>query len=171
MIAKCWAILANCGCFVANLRTLWCTFTGLNNAVVYQNWQIWGMSTFVIINCPFCLGIESLRAFETIVPQALDRQRSGPTSECVYLSCTLTPIYDCRHILIFLAVSLFVIVFPFLFFFAFVWRWGDDVQTGLLRVNCLPAADETSAMRLVPTFRLMGFKMDSGNTQQRWSSH
>ena len=27
-------VLANFGCFVANLRTVWCTFTGLNNAVV-----------------------------------------------------------------------------------------------------------------------------------------
>ena len=107
-----------------------------------------------------------LRAFETIVPEALDRQRSGPTSECVYLSCTLTPIHECRHILIFLAVFLFVIVLAFVFFFVFVWRRGGNVQTGLLRVNCLPAADETSAMRLLPTFRLMGFKMDSGNTQQ-----
>ena len=33
-------ILANFGYFVANLRTFWCTTTGLNNAVVYQYGQI-----------------------------------------------------------------------------------------------------------------------------------
>ena len=27
-----------------NLRTFWCTFTGLDDALVYQNWEIWGMS-------------------------------------------------------------------------------------------------------------------------------
>ena len=30
-------ILGYFGYFVANLCTFWCTFTGLNNAVVYQN--------------------------------------------------------------------------------------------------------------------------------------
>ena len=30
-------ILAYLGYFVANLRTFWCTFTGLENAVVYLN--------------------------------------------------------------------------------------------------------------------------------------
>ena len=29
--------------FFANLRTFWCTSTGLNNVVVYQNLQIWDM--------------------------------------------------------------------------------------------------------------------------------
>ena len=32
-----WPILANLGYFVANLRTLWCTFKGLHNAVASQN--------------------------------------------------------------------------------------------------------------------------------------
>ena len=41
--AKFWPILANLGDVVASLRTFWCTFTGLNNAVVSQNWQISGM--------------------------------------------------------------------------------------------------------------------------------
>ena len=36
-------ILANLGYLAANLRTFWCTFAGLNNAVVSKNWQIWGM--------------------------------------------------------------------------------------------------------------------------------
>ena len=40
VIAKLWPISANLGYFVANLRPFWCTFTGLNNAVVSQNWQI-----------------------------------------------------------------------------------------------------------------------------------
>ena len=31
------------GYFVANLRTFWCAFTRLNNAVVSQNWQISGI--------------------------------------------------------------------------------------------------------------------------------
>ena len=31
------------GFFVANLRTFWCAFTRLNNAVVSQNWQISGI--------------------------------------------------------------------------------------------------------------------------------
>ena len=31
----------NFGYFVANLRTFWCTFTCLNNAVVYQYGQLW----------------------------------------------------------------------------------------------------------------------------------
>ena len=35
--ANYWPILANLGFFVANLSTFWCTFTGLNNAVVPQN--------------------------------------------------------------------------------------------------------------------------------------
>ena len=30
-------ILSYLGYFVANLRTCWCTFLGLNNVVVYQN--------------------------------------------------------------------------------------------------------------------------------------
>ena len=30
-------ILSHLGYFVANLRTCWCTFLGLNNVVVYQN--------------------------------------------------------------------------------------------------------------------------------------
>ena len=34
--------LAYLGYFVAKLCILWCTFTGPNNAVVYQNWQISG---------------------------------------------------------------------------------------------------------------------------------
>ena len=29
--------------FGAYLHTFWCTFTGLNNAVAYWNWQIWCM--------------------------------------------------------------------------------------------------------------------------------
>ena len=33
---------------IANLRTFWCTFTGLNNAVVTQNCQISGMCTYWI---------------------------------------------------------------------------------------------------------------------------
>ena len=41
-----WPILAHFGYFVANLCTSQCTFTGLDNAVVCQNWQIsdirWG---------------------------------------------------------------------------------------------------------------------------------
>ena len=45
---KVWPFLTN---FVENLRTFWCTFTGLNDAVVPQNWQISGMSSAV-----FCLG-------------------------------------------------------------------------------------------------------------------
>ena len=36
-------ILSHLGYFVSNLRTCWCTFPGLNNVVVYQNWQMWGM--------------------------------------------------------------------------------------------------------------------------------
>ena len=40
--AKFWPLLAYEGYFVANLRTFWCTFTGLNNVVVSQNWQISG---------------------------------------------------------------------------------------------------------------------------------
>ena len=36
-------ILATLGYFVVNIRTFWFTFTGLNNAVVSQNWQISGM--------------------------------------------------------------------------------------------------------------------------------
>ena len=46
------AILAYFGYLVANLRTFWCTFTGLNNALVYQNWLIWGMNLDSI--CIFC---------------------------------------------------------------------------------------------------------------------
>ena len=42
-------LFANFGYFVASLCTLWCTFTGLNSAVVYQNWQISGMKK----NCFF----------------------------------------------------------------------------------------------------------------------
>ena len=38
-----WHILTNLGCFVANLGNCWCTFTGLYNAVVCQNWQMSGM--------------------------------------------------------------------------------------------------------------------------------
>ena len=34
--------------FVANLLTCWCTFTGLNNAVVSQNWQISGTSAYFL---------------------------------------------------------------------------------------------------------------------------
>ena len=30
-------------CLIANLCIFWCTFTGLNNAVVSQNWQLSGM--------------------------------------------------------------------------------------------------------------------------------
>ena len=37
------AYLANFGYFVAKLCTSWCTYTGLNNMVVYQNWKISGM--------------------------------------------------------------------------------------------------------------------------------
>ena len=39
--------LAYSGYFEANLCTLWCTFTGLNNTIMHQNWQLWGMN----INC------------------------------------------------------------------------------------------------------------------------
>ena len=35
--AKFWPLLANLGYFVASLRTIWCTFTRLNNVVVSQN--------------------------------------------------------------------------------------------------------------------------------------
>ena len=35
-----WPFLAHFGSFVANSRTCWCTSTGRNDAVVYQNWQI-----------------------------------------------------------------------------------------------------------------------------------
>ena len=35
--AKCLHILAHFDYFRANSRTFWCTFTGLNNAVVYHN--------------------------------------------------------------------------------------------------------------------------------------
>ena len=31
------------GYFVTKLSTFWCTYTGLNNAVVYQNWKISSM--------------------------------------------------------------------------------------------------------------------------------
>ena len=37
------AFLVNFGYFVAKVCTLRCTFTGLNDAVVYQYGQIWGM--------------------------------------------------------------------------------------------------------------------------------
>ena len=35
--AKLWHILAKFGYFVANLRTFWCTFIGLNNLLVFKN--------------------------------------------------------------------------------------------------------------------------------------
>ena len=49
--AKCWPMLANFDYFVSNVRTFWCTFAELNNAVVPQNWQISGsrLITFVAI--------------------------------------------------------------------------------------------------------------------------
>ena len=34
------------GYFVANFCTFWCTFQGLDNVVVYQNWQIPGMGVW-----------------------------------------------------------------------------------------------------------------------------
>ena len=37
------AFLANSDYFVADLRTFWCTFTGLNNTVVYYYGHIRGM--------------------------------------------------------------------------------------------------------------------------------
>ena len=37
------AFLANFGYYVTNLRTFWCTFTGLYDAVVYQYGQIRGI--------------------------------------------------------------------------------------------------------------------------------
>ena len=46
--AKFWPLLTNLGYFVASLRTFWCTFTRLNNAVVTQNCQISGMCTYWI---------------------------------------------------------------------------------------------------------------------------
>ena len=38
-------LLANFNHFVVYLRTFWCTFSDIYNAVVYQNWQILGMWT------------------------------------------------------------------------------------------------------------------------------
>ena len=43
VIAKGWPILANLGDFVANLSTFWNALSGLNHALVSQNWQISGM--------------------------------------------------------------------------------------------------------------------------------
>ena len=47
-----WHILTFLGCFVANLGNCWCTFTGLDNAVVYQHRQIAGMEDDA---CHLCL--------------------------------------------------------------------------------------------------------------------
>ena len=54
-------LFSNLGYFAVNLRIFWCTFTGLNNAVVYQNWEIWGMS-------PSCRGGQGVPCSEVLEP-------------------------------------------------------------------------------------------------------
>ena len=49
-----------------NLRTFWCTFTGRNNEVVYQNWQISGVHLRKPIDQPLHTKIVDNNIFDAL---------------------------------------------------------------------------------------------------------
>ena len=67
---KIWVYLANFGYFDANLRPFWYSFTGLNSAVVYQNWRVqvhpWAIRFFHLIRYWYDICFFSLDRYDTI---------------------------------------------------------------------------------------------------------